>query len=778
MTSREAIDLCEIDVLFCKLSYGVSPCTAAVGVTGERPCYNTRATCQDPDNLDLEPITWRFAKNGQTVPVEWDAIPSLVDVQHSPATVSIGKSLGERASVTFVFRDHQWGDAGPGLDKYWSDRPYDPAKRGTFWGKVRARHRALRGRSIRWKTGFVGQTLEEMETRHYVVESVDGPLRDGTFRVVAKDILKLADGDRSQTPPLTTGALSGNLAINGTSFTAVFPLGFDENQYPTAQHYVAIGGNEILSVTRSGSTFTVVGGAAGRAQFGTTAVAHSAGDRIQLCRYYEAAPPSEILSDILINDCKVDPSFIPLDQWEQEEVTYLQRVFTRCIAEPLPSRQVINDLIEQAGLSVWSDETAPAIRMQVIRGIPSDATVFSPETNILAGSMSFRDQPDTRVSRCITRFALRHPLLRTSEPQSFRAVRALVDGDSELIYGSAAIREIQGAWIPQFGDTTADRTNELQTGRFAQPPRRFQFKISRVGGVVPYMGMGARLRWPGIIQDETGADTDTPIQLTRVKPGSAYEIEAEEMLVKLFDPQDVTNRKIIINTDNYNLNLLTIHNSLYPPLTDEDVMNGVNLTLILVAGITIGSISTSTAALIIPAGWPTGFPIYLDHFAHIRGHGGPGAAGVRMGEGKPGGRGGPALRVRHPIFLRSKAGSTLWSGGGGGGSGGGIAVEQGDPSGRGGGGAGIDPGTPNGGTSTPGAGGSATGSGNIRRGAGGTGGGPGLPGSTGQSGYYNDLRGRVYVPGGIGGAAGWQIDGASFVTVLENDGDRRGPTTN
>jgi len=32
--------------------------------------------------------------------------------------------------------------------------------------------------------------------------------------------------------------------------------------------------------------------------------------------------------------------------------------------------------IEQAGLSVWPDELVPAIRMQVIRGIPSDAVKF------------------------------------------------------------------------------------------------------------------------------------------------------------------------------------------------------------------------------------------------------------------------------------------------------------------------------------------------------------------------------------------------------------------
>jgi hypothetical protein len=42
----------EIELPVCTLTYGESPCTAALGVTGDKKCFNTRKTCQDIANYD------------------------------------------------------------------------------------------------------------------------------------------------------------------------------------------------------------------------------------------------------------------------------------------------------------------------------------------------------------------------------------------------------------------------------------------------------------------------------------------------------------------------------------------------------------------------------------------------------------------------------------------------------------------------------------------------------------------------------------------------------
>jgi len=210
------------------------------------------------------------------------------------------------------------------------------------------------------------------------------------------------------------------------------------------------------------------------------------------------------------------------------------------------------------------------------------------------------------------------------------------------------------------------------------------------------MGMGARLRAPGIIQDSSGLDIDTPIQITRVRPGGkSFKVEAEEMLVKIFDPQDVTNRVILLNPNGTNLNLLTIHNSLYPRLTAADVAAGVNLKVIIVANAKITATSTNFVAFQVPTGWPAGFPIEIEIWGRIHGAGGKGANSSF--DGSDGGRGGQAMRIRFPVSIRFKSGSRVW-GGGGGGAGGGSARYSGPAAsslargGAGGGGAGNVPG--------------------------------------------------------------------------------------
>ena len=75
--------------------------------------------------------------------------------------------------------------------------------------------------------------------------------------------------------------LAAQLASGGTSFTV--PTG-QGSGYPTVQHVVTIdreGTAEMVLVTRSGDTFTVVGGASGRGYGGTVDVTHAAGVTVE-----------------------------------------------------------------------------------------------------------------------------------------------------------------------------------------------------------------------------------------------------------------------------------------------------------------------------------------------------------------------------------------------------------------------------------------------------------------------------------------------------------------
>src|SRR5215471_6884336 len=221
----------------------------------------------------------RFAKDAGYLPLSIDAIPSIKEVKIEPATLSLGEDLGQRATVTTTFKDHK---------HIWGTESFDS---GSAWGKFRGRYGVtLRGYPFRVIQGSVGQILSAMETRHFVLDSTTGPNKAGEFKMIAKDILKLADGDRAQVPPLPQGALSATLAVGGTSFT-VTPAGVGGTYAVPGSGLYAIGGKEIVAATRSGDNFTI----SARGQQGTTAVQHDAAARVQDVWQYSAQSASFIL---------------------------------------------------------------------------------------------------------------------------------------------------------------------------------------------------------------------------------------------------------------------------------------------------------------------------------------------------------------------------------------------------------------------------------------------------------------------------------------------------
>ena len=225
----------EIDIPSCTRTYGVAPCTAALGVTGSKKCFNTPKTCQDRPHYNETLITFRFGIDTGYLPPNIDCIPSLVSATFDGAQASLGTNLGIRGTLTATFRDHLHSDAGTGFDQYLSSRSYNPLANGTFWGKFRARNPFLRARKIRLIRGILGQSLAEMETRNFVIEAINGPTTGGSFTITAKDVLKLADNDRSKYPKLSNGSLNAGITNAATTAT-LKPAGIGNAEYLSLIH--------------------------------------------------------------------------------------------------------------------------------------------------------------------------------------------------------------------------------------------------------------------------------------------------------------------------------------------------------------------------------------------------------------------------------------------------------------------------------------------------------------------------------------------------------------
>lgn len=774
--SRKAIQFVEIDIPVGSCVYGVAPCTAAVGVTGDAKCFNTLATCQDPANYAASTVTLRFVEDTGYQPRDIEALPLLRSVTFNPAVLRPGVDLGDRATISITLADVEHADTGPGFDPYQTGRGYDPRRQGTLFGRFRARQPYLRDAELRWYVGYVGDELADMECRTFVVNATDGPSVDGLFTVAGIDPLVMLNGDRAMAPHVNTGALSADITSGATSATLT-PAGIGNAEY-AASGWVAMG-SEIAAFTRSGNTLTLT-----RGQLGTTADAHSASDRVQEVLHFAAMDAADIIETLETDFARMPAGYIPLAEWKAETAAYLRRNYTGTVPEPTPVTQLVTELMAEAGLAVWWDDLAAQQRLRVLRALPEDAQRFG-ASNMLDGTFGRQEQPDARISQVRVFHGRKDPTKNADESTNYRQVRVVVDLDNEGNFGSAAIREVWSRWIPAGGSTAAQRVGDLLIGRYGTPPRRFTFSVMRDSvSPNPRLGNLYSLSWR-TEQNADGSAELVPVQVVRLTPSATrFDLELEEMRYASLDSGDLANRAITIDYDTRaGLNLRTLHDELYPA-----PVGGETVTLTIGVGVTVGSGDPAVPALTIGS-WPGGVTINVVVLGTLEGGGGAGGAGADgAGDvaGTAGGDGGTALYTRKTINLTSASGA-IWGGGGGGGGGGTGKNNNDHKGGGGGGGAGDAPGL---GGIGPGSGGEGTdgtrttaGSGGpgytasgffaspttdyVR--AGGNGGGPGQAGSAGYSGA---------LAGGGGGAAGRAIDGVSYVTTVGSAGDRRGGQVN
>ena len=357
---REPIQIFEIEQPSCSNTYGVSPCAAA----GTSKCFNTRATCQDTPNYNHDSsIFWRFTHASSNVVIDTyeqdgtivktPAIPSLVSVSTVPTKINAGGAsddlsvLGRRASVKITLGDHQHDDSF--ADKYVDERPYNAFDSGTFWGKWIRRNPYYSAMKCRVYEGYVGETLDQMITKTYVVDAIDGANSQGKVSITAKDPLSLADDKRAIMPQ--TSDLELFAAINQSQTTSIILTGAEsdlsqEMGNTGANKYIRIDDEIILytGYTVSTEQYTLTGVV--RGQLGTTGASHSADESAQRVIHYDTMYSWLIAKDAILNYSTVPVDYIDDAAWDTEGNLWLTPFqFTGTIAEPTPVVDILEELI-------------------------------------------------------------------------------------------------------------------------------------------------------------------------------------------------------------------------------------------------------------------------------------------------------------------------------------------------------------------------------------------------------------------------------------------------
>lgn len=790
-SGREPITLAELDLDRCTLRYGHPPCMAAIGVTGTTQCYNTRATCQDPEHYSPAPFTYRYCTPQANLPLSLAAVPCLKSASLTATKIDVAGGLGQRASVTLQLQDFPYHDRG--LDPYYRIRGGAPhatplqagpglalqaapglalqalpdgaravhAVQGTYWGRMRGRTPYYQARVCRVLTGYLvdGEfDIANFYSRTYLLESIAGPDPAGSVQIKAKDPLKLADDDRAQAPLPSEGVLVGDMAIDDLSFT-LGPVDTGAGGPYGLTGWIRIG-SEVMEFIRTGDNFTVE-----RAQFGTIADTHSSGDSVQLCLRYAARTIPEILYDLLHTYAAIDDVFLPVAEWEVEASTYLTRTYSTLITAPTPIKTLIKELSEQGPFSIWYAERDAVIRIRALRSPTSDSVILNDEQHILQGSLTVTDKPELRVSQAWVYLAQADPTHSLDEVRNYRQLVIDADLEAEGVskFRAQAIKVLYSRWLTSRSNASELALRLVQL--FGEQPRQVAFSLDAKDASI-WTGDIVRIR-TRLVQDPDGAEQLLGMQIIQANEEEAghrfsYVAQAFNFGAPIATGLTIS---IAVDTNDVNLRDLFVSRLGFEPSPATQVL------FVIEAGVIVGQELAEQA--LIDGTWPVGSKKRLEVNGRISGKGGRGA-GYNDGALQSGEDGGTAIVLSS--FTEIDNAGEIWGGGGGG------YCERNTPGSSveynaGGGGAGTIPGP--GGTAATldyfdgdftvvgaGADGTSNAGGAGYAGdekEGGFGGGPGEDADNSEVGS-DDIR---------GGAGGYYLKGNSFVTWIST-GDRRG----
>ena len=528
-SGKTAVQIVELYMSRCSRSYGVAPCTAAIGVTGTDRCFNTTATCQDRPNLDLAPYVYRFASQrveGLQAPGDPPIFPTLLSVKTAPTILTPGKGLGVRASLSVTIQDHPWTDVG--CDPYRTLRSYDPDGRGTFWGKWLNRNRFYENRRIDVLTGFMNDDgtydAANFNRRSYIITKISGPSSTGQVSIEAKDPLKLADGEKAKWPRASLASLTANINELVTSVAITDPNLDLTEWWNAGQRYLRCEEEIMLATGASGIgtssvTLTVTRGSMPSwYDFSqNVAEAHDLEASVQPCWLFDDEMVYDIVYFLLNYVAGIDSSNLPLAEWITEIDNGFQYLsFSTLLTEPVEVKKLLEEISQLSVMMFWH-ERDQEVKLKGLRFQQLIGPQINDDQSIVAESVGVSEDSAALITQSWIYYDMTWPLAIMSELRSYRNVdiRANLDRETVEEYQRPAIRQTMSRWLnrSQTGVAVEIGTTILRQYQdvrkiisFAMDPKDDAYWVGDTVGIATKY-----------IQDESGAPAAKNYLITQVE---------------------------------------------------------------------------------------------------------------------------------------------------------------------------------------------------------------------------------------------------------------------
>lgn len=535
---RQTLQIVEIDLDACSLTYGQGSCPGAEAAGLE--CFNTFSTCDNADTravFDKTTKTYRFSKNQKTGIFGQVVFPALQSVSTSAARISLGQtqqnsadalgSLGKRSRVTIKLKDFATSDRFE--DPYVDGRSYDPVERGTFFGKLRARNPYYYGRALRVRNGYVGDAISAMPVRNYIITSWVGPDSSGNVTITAQDPLKLADEEFSLCPAPSNGRLGLDISDTYTGNVAFSAAGAGDDYTSTGRICI---GNEVMTYSITDSdTINILS----RGADGTEAASHSAGDTVQECFRVENAKAYTVAEYLMTMFADLNPDYITSEEWEAEiDRWFPSLLLTRTVPKPMSVASLLSE-IANFGIVFWWDEVDQKIRVKANRPAAFSETFaeLTDESDILEKTAKREDLEEQRISRALVWHGYIDPTQDMKSGDNYsRPLPAAIDVSAEgpNEYDQSRLIQVFLPWLGPEGNLVLAETIAVRlVNRYRNTPQRLTFHLDikdrDQATLADLVKVTSRT-----LQDEFGSGLATEMQITSVEeidPGMTLRIVAE-----------------------------------------------------------------------------------------------------------------------------------------------------------------------------------------------------------------------------------------------------------
>ncbi|AWB48883.1 hypothetical protein HYN69_10550 [Gemmobacter aquarius] len=401
---------------------------------------------------------------------------------------------------------------------------YDPATRGTFFGKLRARWPYYAGRALRVVQGELeGGALVNTRTRNFILTEMTGSEDGRTWTFEAKDILALADDEKAVCPKPSRGALAAGITDVATTLTLT-PAGEGAASYPASGR--AVIGSELVSYTRSGDVLTLTG----RGLSGTKAAAHSAGDAVQQTFSPVAMRIDDALEILLRDYAGVPTAYIPKAKWVAEITRWMPQVLlTTDVCSPTGVAKLIAEL-SILGIAVWWDDVAQEIGLRATRPVDGESVkLLSDAANIKA--ITFEDREKDRITEVMFFSVQLDPTKAANSTDNYARVTLTPDLEAKGVnaFNDTKIRKVYCRWLNQGADAVITVISKRVLNRFAKQPIRARVHLDQKDGAISLVDVLEVQT--GAFQDATGASGNRRMQaigIADLVPGHEIEVTAQD----------------------------------------------------------------------------------------------------------------------------------------------------------------------------------------------------------------------------------------------------------